>query len=43
MLEWKFSQARGHFCHLSSLFRWRFGLVVVCWSRSTKLLYSGPG
>ena len=22
---------------------WRFGLVVTRWSRSTKLLYVGPG
>jgi len=25
------------------LLRWQFGLVVMHWSRSTKLLYSGPG
>jgi len=25
------------------LISWRFGLVVTSWSRSTWLLYAGPG
>jgi len=28
---------------VSTLYSWRFGLVVTCWSRSIKLLYAGPG